>query len=57
VAGPIGIAVASSIVRLTCPHCGTRQSRARRGPAIVRCKKCGKHFERQAAASAQRRRR
>jgi len=57
VAGPIGIAVASSIVRLTCPHCGTRQSRARRGPAIVRCKKCGKHFERQAAASALRRRR
>jgi hypothetical protein len=44
-AGPIGIAAVRAIRSITCPHCGTKQARARSvidAGGTIKCKSCKK---------------
>lgn len=58
-AGPIGMAVLQSLVRLRCPHCGHVQARAKASygvPAYRVCRRCHKHFDEAPKRPAPRRR-
>ena len=45
-AGPLGIAVHRAIRTVICPHCGSKQARARAlTGTTIKCKVCKKPFE------------